>query len=280
MLSHMICSPPEEPRNRLIRDILDRQPLLVAVDSFVSRVRGPIMTIASSRQTKKSDDDGEATFRKTLQIATVGEDSEGVLAGVRNAPANKLVLLCYERDREVAKRLASNISETLKTEVEVHDNIRPEHSYKDIMQVFSEIVEKNRDDFEDFLLNVSGGDKMICIAAAVTSFILGFKAFFCKGDECVMLPPMKLSYTELVSEVKMSILRALDKAGGEVDSLDELSKLTNYGKPLLSYHIHGSEDARGLIDLGLARATRHSRGKTKVTLTTLGKMLLVEKIEA
>src|SRR5208282_1811886 len=154
------------------------------------------------------------------------------------------------------------------------------HSYKDIMQVFSQIVEKNKDQYDDSLLNVSSGDKMICIAAAVTSFILGFKAFFCKGDECVMLPPMKLSYTELVSEVKISILRAIDKAGGEVDSLDELSKLTNYGKPLLSYHIHGSEDARGLIDLGLARATRHSRGKTKVTLTTLGKMLLVEKIEA
>jgi hypothetical protein len=172
-----------------------------------------------------------------------------------------------------------SITETLRTEVEAYDRIRPEHSYKDIMQVFSEIVEKNRENFDEFLLNVSGGDKMICIAAAVTSFILGFKAFFCKGDECVMLPPMKLSYTEMVSEVKMNILHALDKAGGEVDSLDELSKLTNYGKPLLSYHIHGSEDARGLIDLGLARATRHSRGKTKVTLTTLGKMLLVEKIE-
>ena len=225
-------------------------------------------------------EDGEGAFRRTLQIATVGEDSDGVLAGVRNAPANKLVLICYERDKETAKRLALSIGEALKTDVEVHDTIRPEHSYKDIMQAFSEIVEKNRDNFEDFLLNVSGGDKMICIAAAVTSFILGFKAFFCKGDECVMLPPMKLSYTELVSEVKMNILRALDKAGGEVESLDELSKLTNYGKPLLSYHIHGSEDARGLIDLGLARATRHSRGKTKVGLTTLGKMLLVEKIES
>lgn len=232
------------------------------------------------RREGSSDDDSEAVFRKTLQIATVGEDPEGVLAGVRNAPANKLVLICYERDREVAKRLALNITENLKAEVEVYDKIRPEHSYKDIMQAFSEIAEKNRDKFDDFLLNVSGGDKMICIASAVTSFILGFKAFFCKGDECVMLPPMKLSYTEMVSDVKMNILRALDKAGGEVDSLDELSKLTNYGKPLLSYHIHGSEDARGLIDLGLARATRHSRGKTKVTLTTLGKMLLVEKIEA
>lgn len=240
------------------------------------------MTIVdtASRHGKRSEDEPDKTFRKTLQIATVGEDSGGVLAGVRNAPANKLILICYDHEKEVAKRLALSITETLKADVEVYDTIRPEHSYKDIMQVFSEIVEKNKEQFDDFLLNVSSGDKMICIAAAVTSFILGFKAFFCKGDECVMLPPMKLSYTELVSEVKLNILRALDKAGGEVESLDELSKLTNYGKPLLSYHIHGSEDARGLIDLGLAQASRHSRGKTKVTLTTLGKMLLVEKIEA
>ena len=239
------------------------------------------LTVAevASRRTKDSEEEPGGTFRKTLQIATVGEDSEGVLAGVRNAPANKLALICYDHDKESAKRLATRISDTLKVEVEVYDTIRPEHSYKDIMQVFSDIVRKNQEQFDDFLLNVSSGDKMICIAAAVTSFILGFKAFFCKGDACVMLPPMKLSYTEMVSDVKLNILRALDKAGGEVESLDELSKLTNYGKPLLSYHIHGSEDARGLIDLGLAQASRHSRGKTKVTLTTLGKMLLVEKIK-
>lgn len=227
-----------------------------------------------------NDEPSQRSFRKTVQIATVGEDTSGVLAGVRNAPSNKLVLICYQHDKEIAKRLATSITETLKTDVDLYDNVRVEQSYKDIMRVFSEIIEKNRDQYDEYLLNVSSGDKMICIAAAVTSFILGFKAFFCKGDECVMLPPMKLSYTELVSEVKLSILKALDKAGGEVDSLDQLSKLTNYGKPLLSYHIHGSEDARGLIDLGLADAIRHSRGKTKVRLTTLGKMLLVEKIEA
>ena len=236
---------------------------------------------SSSRRRKQSDEynDGGKAFRKTVQIATVGEDTSGVLSGVRNAPVNKLIIISYERDKDISKRLATTITETLKTETEVYSTIRPEHCYKDIMQVFSQIVEKNQPNFDDFLLNVSSGDKMICIAAAVTSFILGFKAFFCKADECVMLPPMKLSYTEMVSEVKLNILRALDKAGGSVDSLDELSKLTDYGKPLLSYHIHGSEDARGLIDLGLADATRHSRGKTKVTLTTLGKMLLVQKIE-
>jgi hypothetical protein len=240
-------------------------------------VKAMTVTAASARRRNEPEDE-PGPFRRTFQLATVGEDSEGVLSGVRNAPVNKLALICYDRDKETTRRLATRLSDTLKEEVEVYDTIRPEHSYKDIMQVFGDIVAKNQDKFDDFLLNVSSGDKMICIAAAVTSFILGFKAFFCKGDECVMLPPMKLSYTELVSEVKLNILRALDKAGGEVDSLDELSKLTNYGKPLLSYHIHGSEDARGLIDLGLAQATRHSRGKTKVTLTTLGKMLLVEKI--
>jgi hypothetical protein len=233
----------------------------------------------SKRRRASGDRENGRTFRKTVQIATAGEDSGGVLSGVRNAPVNKLIVICYERDKDIAKRVATTITETLKTETEVYGTIRPEYCYKDIMQVFSQIVEQNQENYDDFLLNVSSGDKMICIAAAVTSFILGFKAFFCKGDECVMLPPMKLSYTEMVSEVKMNILRALDKAGGSVDSLDELSKLTDYGKPLLSYHIHGSEDARGLIDLGLAEATRHSRGKTKVTLTTLGKMLLVEKIE-
>ena len=236
---------------------------------------------SSNRRKKHTDEynDGGKAFRKTVQIATVGEETSGVLSGVRNSPVNKLILISYERDKDISKKLATTITETLKTETELYPTIRPEHCYKDIMQVFSQIVEKNRPNFDDFLLNVSSGDKMICIAAAVTSFILGFKAFFCKADECVMLPPMKLSYTEMVSEVKLNVLHALDKAGGSVNSLDELSKLTNYGKPLLSYHIHGSEDARGLIDLGLADASRHARGKTKVTLTTLGKMLLVQKIE-
>ncbi len=217
-------------------------------------------------------------FRKTVQIATIGEDSDGVLAGLRNAPANKLVLICYERDKDIAKRVSIKIAEKAKLDVAVYDTIRPEHLYKSIMQVFSSIVEKNRDEYDNFLLNVSSGDRMICIAASITSFILGFEAFYCKGDECVMLPPVKLSYGEIVSEVKRSILKALDKAGGEVESLEKLSQLTGYGKPLLSYHIHGSEGVRGLITLGLVEATRHSRGKSKVTITTLGKMLLLEKI--
>ena len=145
---------------------------------------------SSSRRKKQSDEynDGGKAFRKTVQIATVGEDTSGVLSGVRNAPVNKLIVISYERDKDISKRLATTITETLKTETEVYSTIRPEHCYKDIMQVFSQIVEKNQPNFDDFLLNVSSGDKMICIAAAVTSFILGFKAFFCKATSASCCP--------------------------------------------------------------------------------------------
>ena len=217
------------------------------------------------------------TNRRIVQIATVGEESEGVLAGLRNVPANKLVLICYGGHKDVAKHLSVSISEKLKLDVSVYDAISREHSYESIMGVFSAIVSKNMEEYDEFLLNISSGDKMICIAASTAAFVLGIKVFYCKRNECVMLPPLKLSYPEMISSVKLSILSALDKAGGDVESLDELTKLTGHDKPLLSYHIHGTEDARGLIELGLVKAVRHSRGKSKVTLTALGKILLVEK---
>lgn len=101
---------------------------------------------------RKSIEDGDKSFRKTVQIATVGEDFDGVLAGLRNAPVNKLVLICYERDKDIAKRVSTKITETLKIDVAVYDTIRPEHSYMGIMQVFSSIVEKTETSMMIFFL--------------------------------------------------------------------------------------------------------------------------------
>jgi hypothetical protein len=69
-------------------------------------------------------------------------------------------------------------------------------------------------------------------------------------------------------------LRAIDKAGGKVESLEQLSELSHYGKPLLSYHVQGARDSKGLADLGLVEVERIERGKTSIKLTTLGKLLI------
>ena len=124
-------------------------------------------------------------------------------------------------------------------------------------------------------MNLGGGDKYITCAAATASFIHGLKAFEVMGDKVEMLPILKLSYSEIVSTAKLDILSSLEKAGGDVESLTHLSQVSKYGKPLLSYHINGGKDSKGLVKLGLIETQKGSRGRTHIRLTTLGKALLI-----
>jgi hypothetical protein len=59
-----------------------------------------------------------------------------------------------------------------------------------------------------------------------------------------------------------------------VESLDQLEQLSGYGKPLLSYHVQGGKDSKGLISLGLVEIEKGERGKISPKLTTLGKLLI------
>jgi DNA-binding transcriptional ArsR family regulator len=89
------------------------------------------------------------------------------------------------------------------------------------------------------------------------------------------MPVLKLSYSEIISEPKMNILKAMERVGGAVDSLEKLEEASGYGKPLLSYHVMGGKEARGLAELGLVEVEKGDRGRLLTTLTTLGKLLVV-----
>jgi DNA-binding transcriptional ArsR family regulator len=127
---------------------------------------------------------------------------------------------------------------------------------------------------EDIVVNVSSGDKQLGCAALTSAFINGLKTMAVDGDTPVLLPIIKLSYDEVISETKMNILKALDKAGGSVSDLTELASITGYGKPLLSYHINGAEDSKGLVQLGLVEVKKYRKGRLGITITPLGRMLL------
>jgi hypothetical protein len=51
-------------------------------------------------------------------------------------------------------------------------------------------------------------------------------------------------------------------------------KVSGYGKPLLSYHVQGAKDSKGLADLGLVEVEKGNRGKISAKLTTLDKLLV------
>jgi len=210
--------------------------------------------------------------KRTLQIATLGPDTDPVLVGIRTLPVHKLYLVHLESDKQIAQKLRSDLASVLKVDVETQ-SIPNNDILTHVLEGVAGILSKEKESFEDVIFNVTSGEKLLGCAALSAAFVNGLKAVAIMNGEPMMLPVLKFSYDRLVSQTKLDILKALQKKGGEVESLEELGKLTGYGKPLLSYHIQGAEDSQGLVDLGLVEVKRGDRGRSIIQETTLGRLL-------
>jgi hypothetical protein len=211
---------------------------------------------------------------QTLQIATFGDDQDGITAGIRNFPIHKLALICYEHERSKAEEFGRRLQNTLGIPI-TYLVVSDKNVIRGVLEKVAEVIKNEMVNYDQILMNVSAGDKMIGCAALSAAFVNGIKAFGMDQEGCPMLlPVLKLSYSEIVSDAKLEILRAIDKVGGEVESLEKLSEVSHYGKPLLSYHVQGAKESKGLADLGLVEVNRVERGKITVKLTTLGKLLI------
>ncbi len=209
---------------------------------------------------------------KTLQIAVLGGSEDAVLIGLRNFPAHKLILLASGDHLGQANALSENLTNTLKLLVQVAPI--KDATVATMLEAVGQIIRSESGTFEDFLINVGPANKQLTCAGVAAAFVHGIRAFDVVGEQPAILPVMKYSYTQAVTEPKMQILRAIEGAGGVVESLEKLSGFSNYGKPLLSYHIRGSEDGEGLEKLGLVEVERGKRGRLRVKLTPLGRTLL------
>jgi hypothetical protein len=209
---------------------------------------------------------------RTLQIAVVGGSDDAVLVGLRNFPAHKLTLLSTAETLNQAQQLSKKLTDSLKLVVDVK-HLR-DASIPIMLEAVGQIVRSESGDFQDFLINVGPAGRNQACAGVTAAFVHGIKAFDVVDEQPVMLPVMKFRYIQTVTEPKMEILRAIERSGGDVESLEKLSAISSYGKPLLSYHIRGSEEGQGLEDLGLVEIERGKRGRLRVKLTALGHTLL------
>ncbi len=211
----------------------------------------------------------------TLQIATFGgEGQEGIAAGIRNFPVHKLALVCYSSDKQKAEDFGRKLRTVLGMSTTI-SLVTRENVIRDTMERVGEILSIHKSEFQQVLMNVSCGDKLIGCAALSTAFINGIKAFgMDSAGAPLLMPVLKLSYSEIISEAKIRILKAIHGMGGAIESLEQLEQASGYGKPLLSYHVMGSRDSKGLADLGLLEVEKGDRGKISAKLTTLGKLLV------
>ena len=126
-------------------------------------------------------------------------------------------------------------------------------------------------------MNVSSGDKSINCAALSAAYLNGIKTFTADDNqsEPVILPVLRYNYGELLSDTKLNILKSIDSKGGFVDSMEELEQILGYGKPHLSYHIQGGgKESKGLVKLGLVEIFKDGHGKTIISITKLGKLII------
>jgi hypothetical protein len=216
--------------------------------------------------------DAELMPLKTLQMAILGGNDDAVFVGLRNFPAHKLVLIATTDTKDQAEQLSGKLTDTLRLAVDIVPI--QDSSIQTMLDAIGQLVKKEKEGFQDFLINVGSASKHLTCAGVTAAFIHGIKAFDVVGDRAEVLPVMKYAYVETVTEPKREILRAIERSGGDVESLEKLSEIVNYGKPLLSYHIRGSQDSKGLESLGLVEIERGKRGRLRVRLTPLGRTLL------
>ena len=213
---------------------------------------------------------------RTLQISTFGSDGQdGIALGIRSFPVHKLVMICFDSDKNKAEEFSKRIRSVLGLPVTIN-LVTKENVIRDTMERVNEVLNINAKEFQQVLMNISSGDKLLGCAALSSAFINGIKAFGMDSTHTIplLMPVLKLSYNEIISEAKIKILKAIDSAGGIIGSLDESEELSGYGKPLLSYHVQGGKDSKGLAGLGLIEVEKGERGKISATLTTLGKLLV------
>ncbi len=209
---------------------------------------------------------------RVLHIATVGEDITPILVGIRELPVSKLVLLYTDDALPLVRDLEQRLSALL-IPVDAYP-IKGDPVVR-VMERVAEIVKEEGLHYDDIIFNVSSGSKMLSCAGLSAAFVNGIKAIGATKEGIFHLPVLKFSYSELISEPKLKILRALKDLGGSVESLAVLEGKAGVEKSLLSYHIRGGRESKGLEDLGLVKVDRGEYGKLSIKLTELGSMVLV-----
>lgn len=220
--------------------------------------------------------------KKTLQIAIYSDSQsyKGIRDGIRLLPLDKLVIIHEEvndRSRSLLdipfKEFINQIRNALMIQVEVV-NVKS-GDLNEVLEAVKLVYRDNCHEYDDFLMNVTEGGKLMSCTAISSAFIFGIRAFWVDPKGVHMLPILKLGYQRILSETKLNILKSLVKNGGKTESLEHLSEMSGIEKSLISRHLNGTDDSEGLIDLGLVNVERGARGRTVIEISALGRIVTV-----
>jgi len=199
-------------------------------------------------------------------VAPVGDNLKALFIGMKEFPTERVILISPEENMKEARKLARKLDEfTIKTDIkEVEGNLM-EFMFKTIGELCSIY------DPDDIIVNVATGDRMSTCAALSAAYANGLKAFGVSDNKCMLLPIMKLSYYNELSENKLKILKEMNPY--DYISLKELSQNLNMSMSLLSYHINGNYKHKGLKEFRLVEVQEKNKN-ILLRLSDMGNLLL------
>jgi PII-like signaling protein len=102
---------------------------------------------------------------RTLQISTFGSDGQdGIALGIRSFPVHKLVMICFDSDKNKAEEFSKRIRSVLGLPVTIN-LVTKENVIRDTMERVNEVLNINAKEFQQVLMNISSGDKLLGCAA-------------------------------------------------------------------------------------------------------------------
>ncbi|MDG6997536.1 MAG: winged helix-turn-helix transcriptional regulator [Nitrososphaerota archaeon] len=199
-----------------------------------------------------------------VQVAPVGDNLDALFVGIREFPTKKIVLLAPTEKMADAKALEERLKpfRVPVTIIQLKGNM-----IETMFDVLASLKKSEGND-DAIVVNVATGDRMSTCAALSASYVNGVKAFSVVDDKIMALPFLKFSFSKIIAEKKLEILKALSE--GPL-SFEELSKRVKVSSPLLSYHLNGDRETEGLIEIGLVEYQEEEKGK-KISLSSMGRL--------
>ena len=200
-------------------------------------------------------------------IAPVGDNLDALFIGMKEFATEKVYLITPKENLKQAKGLEKKL-QPFSIQVTIMEVDGP--LMESMFSSFGKILQDNNEQ-DNIIVNVATGDRLSTCAALSASFANGLRAFGVMDKKPMLLPIMKLSYYNELSESKLKILCNLSK--DEHINLTDLAKKTKMSVSLLSYHLNGTLKYKGMVSLRLVEVKEKNKNLL-IKLSEMGSLLL------
>jgi len=206
---------------------------------------------------------------KKVVIAPVNKDTQAevLFATLKEFPTSRMIMLYSPEGFEKAEGFSSDLKKLgIESNLVKVDGNNPWDAYFRATVDACKGIPRN-----DVVINISSADRIPQCAMTNAAHVNGLRAVAILKDRMIMLPILRMSFSNVLSEKKMRILEALE--GSCIGSLEDISRKTGMSLQLVSYHINGTPKSQGLKDLELVE-TKEEKGKVRVCTSAMGRLFM------